>query len=623
MSSRSIDSINASGSTFNGAVANDSNLSQADLTLSDLNNANFSDCNFSNANLQGASMLNAKIKNSDLTSANLGYANALNADFSNSNLTSSNLTNADLAGANFAGANLTGADFRTTNFNPDVMRAVFSATTARAIPTDPELTVKSMPGKMSRFSIAVTCVAWLALASQTKGQITVSYSQVGSSFQAADANGIGWASLGESLNPGEPPVSIRLAQRVQMGFPLTGWESEYGKTSWKFSPWFGTYEPTSAPWVYHSSLGWFLHQADLESIWLWKDELGWVWTNQDLFPYLYQNMPTAWLTLKPDSARPALLYDFPNKTWFELGVTPVQVAVEISPLESGRIDGLREVAKGENLALFARPEKGYVFSGWSGSLSSKDNPLFISQANSDLSLKATFVTVRDFLGSSEFDTALSGLSSDALREKATLELAFSGHSSLLSMGPGDAAFDPAQASLLQAIGENTQTQPSNHFAENSSTLTHPCAPWSEGSESSAYLDGATRGTVSIKATATEKVGGVSCLKLELVHPDGSVESRWLAEDLQKNVWLVRSSMPGRADSQPFVLLPAELKDGWKSWSLLSLVPDYYSIIAGYPKSVYAQGVGSFDDCVDALIYRDPHFQNEYYADKGLIKIHAP
>ena len=120
------------------------------------------------------------------------------------------------------------------------------------------------------------------------------------------------------------------------------------------------------------------------------------------------------------------------------------------------------------------------------------------------------------------------------------------------------------------------------------------------------------------------MGGVSCLKLELVHPDGSVESRWLAEDIRKNVWLVRSSIPGKADSQPFVLLPAELKDGWKSWSLLSLVPDYYSIIAGYPKSVYAQGVGSFDNCVDTLIYRDPHFQNEYYAPgKGLIKIQAP
>ena len=126
-----LDSINASGSTFNGAVAKDSNLSQADLSLSDFNNADFSDSNLSNVNLQGASMLNAKIKNSDLTSANLGYANALNADFSNSNLTSANLTNADLAGANFAGANLTGADFTgATNFNPDAHAgAVFSATT--------------------------------------------------------------------------------------------------------------------------------------------------------------------------------------------------------------------------------------------------------------------------------------------------------------------------------------------------------------------------------------------------------------------------------------------------------------------------------------------------------------
>ena len=111
-----------------------------------------------------------------------------------------------------------------------------------------------------------------------------------------------------------------------------------------------------------------------------------------------------------------------------MGAPPLNLTVEVSPSASGVIDGLREVAKGDNLALFARPETGYVFSGWTGSLSSKDNPLFIQNANSDLSLKATFVSVESFLSSPELETFLSGLASDSLREKATLELALFGHS---------------------------------------------------------------------------------------------------------------------------------------------------------------------------------------------------
>jgi len=134
------DSIDASGSSFNGAEGNGSNLSLADLTLSDFNNADFTDCNFSNANLQGASLLNAKIKSSDLSSANLGNASAQGTDFSGSDLSSATLTNASLTqakftnanllGADFAGADLTGADFTgATNFDPDAHAgAIYSGT---------------------------------------------------------------------------------------------------------------------------------------------------------------------------------------------------------------------------------------------------------------------------------------------------------------------------------------------------------------------------------------------------------------------------------------------------------------------------------------------------------------
>ena len=248
--------------------------------------------------------------------------------------------------------------------------------------------------------------------------------------------GTGWSTLGESFRAGRDTSLNPSGAKGSIGFPSSGWDSEIDGSSWKLSNWLGSYEPTFAPWIYHSSLGWiYIHQADFDSMWLWKDELGWLWTNQDFFPYLRQNLPASWLSLKPESYQPALLYDFPNQTWFELGTPLIEVVIDIMPSGSGVVDGMKNVSKGESLALFARPQKGHIFTGWTGDIQSADNPLYLREISSNFNVTANFESVRDFLSSGKIDSSLSWLPSEKLRDKAILELAAFGYSSVLFLSP--------------------------------------------------------------------------------------------------------------------------------------------------------------------------------------------
>lgn len=457
------------------------------------------------------------------------------------------------------------------------------------------------------------------------GKVTLNFSNTGTSMQVANSTGSGWASTGQGFRTDEIPMNLELARRVQLGFPVSGWESEHSGTTWKLSPWLGTYEPTSAPWVYHESLGWiYFHQADLDSIWVWKDELGWVWTNQDLFPYLHQNLPEAWLALNPETARPTLLFDFPNNTWFTIEKPSINLALSSSPENGGTIDGLRKIDIGENLALFARPNNGFIFSNWEGSYNTSENPILIDKLLKGLSLTAVFKSVDSVLNSSNPDSILSHLSSQDMQNKALLELALNGQSSLLSNPLTPTTFDSELESFIQASGRQTSLQTSLIFNDNSAVFTHPYAPLAIGNKLEVYLDGPNRGIIKQNCISIESIYGVRCLKVELSFPNGEVKKRWLAQDTSENVWLVQSHAEGLGKSDPFVLLPKELVKGWKSWSDFSLIPTSYAIHFAYPIEVYAQGIGTFKNCVETLIYRSPHHQNEYYSPGvGLIKISLP
>lgn len=470
-------------------------------------------------------------------------------------------------------------------------------------------------------------IGWLflLLSCSLKAEVKLNFSNIGSSINIANSSGIGWSSIGSPFQSDEMPTSIREARWVQLAFPVTGWASEHRNSTWKLSPWFGTYEPTSAPWVYHEVMGWiYFHQADLNSIWLWKDELGWVWTNQNLYPYLYQTIPDGWLALNPQTKRPALVFDFPNDTWFKIEKPSISISTSIFPENAGIIDGLREIHKGENLALFARSKNGFVFSHWDGSYTTEDNPLFVDELKTNLSLTANFESVQNIFNKGSENVLVSHLKSQEHKEKAILELALYGRSSLISNSYSPENFDSQLEFFIHATGDSTSKNPTLIFNDNSGIISHSYAPYSIEKETIAYLEGSNRGIIKINGVQLETINSVQCLKIKLSLPNNQSEYRWLAQDSIGNVWLVKSEYNNQVNHEPFILLPKESKQGWKSWSDFSLIPSTYSIHTSYPLEVFAQGVGNFKNCIEALIFREPQYQNEYYAPGyGLVKISIP
>ena len=457
------------------------------------------------------------------------------------------------------------------------------------------------------------------------GEVTLNFSNIGTSMQIANSAGIGWYSTGNSFRESELPINLEQARRVQLGFPTSGWESEYAGTTWKLSPWLGTYEPTSAPWVYHETLGWiYFHQADLNSIWIWKDELGWVWTNQDVFPYLYQTLPDGWLALNPKSSRPALVFDFPTNTWFKIEKPTINLSITPIPSNGGTIDGLREINTGGNLAVLARPNIGFVFSKWEGTYNTNENPLLVDELKKSISLNAIFSPINQVINSPEMDLILGHLSSQSDRQKALLELGLNGYSSLVSNPLDPNSFNSELEFFIHATGAQTSQQPALIFNSESALITHPFAPMKVGSESEVYLEGSMRGIIKHRVISIESVHTVQSVKVELVFPNKEIEIRWFAQDVEGNVWLVKSTKNDVSKSNPFIILNKEISKGWKSWYDSSLIPSSYTIHSSYPVDIYAQGIGTFKNCVEALIFREPDFQNEYYAPGyGLIKISTP
>lgn len=62
-------------------------------------------------------------------------------------------------------------------------------------------------------------------------------------------------------------------------------------------------------------MGWtYLNGEKEESLWLFQKEQGWLWTNKDIFPFLYQNKTKSWTYFKHRNQIPSF-YDFSKKVW--------------------------------------------------------------------------------------------------------------------------------------------------------------------------------------------------------------------------------------------------------------------------------------------------------------------
>ena len=88
---------------------------------------------------------------------------------------------------------------------------------------------------------------------------------------------------------------------------------------WWISSWFGSFYQNPNGWALHEQLGWiFPVQSPTAGLWLWKEEMGWLWTDEDIYPFLYHNSNETWLYFYGQLDGSRLFYDYDRKEWIIL-----------------------------------------------------------------------------------------------------------------------------------------------------------------------------------------------------------------------------------------------------------------------------------------------------------------
>ena len=85
---------------------------------------------------------------------------------------------------------------------------------------------------------------------------------------------------------------------------------------WWISAWFGSFYQNPNGWALHEQLGWiFPVQSPTAGLWLWKEEMGWLWTDREIYPFLYHNSNESWLYFYGQLDGYRLFYDYDRKEW--------------------------------------------------------------------------------------------------------------------------------------------------------------------------------------------------------------------------------------------------------------------------------------------------------------------
>lgn len=86
---------------------------------------------------------------------------------------------------------------------------------------------------------------------------------------------------------------------------------------WKYLSWFGYFNTSASPWIYHNSLGWLYPMGTSpDNIWFWDARTNsFLWTSQTEFPYLYSTSYGAWLYYQEWSSNPCYFYNTGTKSW--------------------------------------------------------------------------------------------------------------------------------------------------------------------------------------------------------------------------------------------------------------------------------------------------------------------
>ena len=85
---------------------------------------------------------------------------------------------------------------------------------------------------------------------------------------------------------------------------------------WKRSSWFGDFNVTYYPWIYHAQHGWmYTFGTDPTSIWLWTTDLGFLWTGSGVYSWLWSDTKHTWLYYVKGSHSPRYFFNWNTQTW--------------------------------------------------------------------------------------------------------------------------------------------------------------------------------------------------------------------------------------------------------------------------------------------------------------------
>lgn len=86
---------------------------------------------------------------------------------------------------------------------------------------------------------------------------------------------------------------------------------------WNWLSWFGYFNTSSSPWIYHSTLGWLYPEGtSTDNLWFYDSAMGaFCWTTQSVYPYIYRASDNTWLYYKTGSSNPSWFYNFTTQKW--------------------------------------------------------------------------------------------------------------------------------------------------------------------------------------------------------------------------------------------------------------------------------------------------------------------
>ncbi|MFP6855107.1 MAG: hypothetical protein VB980_04930, partial [Opitutales bacterium] len=96
---------------------------------------------------------------------------------------------------------------------------------------------------------------------------------------------------------------------------------------WEEIHWLGMVFHAANGWYNHQDLGWFyavLDNSDGDGVWLWSASQGWMWTDPQIYPYLWTNRTQSWRYFNALGNGKSLLFDYGSRQWsvFHLFNTP-------------------------------------------------------------------------------------------------------------------------------------------------------------------------------------------------------------------------------------------------------------------------------------------------------------